>query len=116
MGPTALLPPEGRRAEDFFALKIRRLRQARYLQTTEAALSTSISGVNFPENTKPYVVAIQLKVSCRCSDQVLDNPGFDRGQGTVFLFSEGFRPAVRTNQLPIQWILIRLSPRKTTGA
>ena len=26
MGPTALLPLEGRRAEDFFALKIRRLR------------------------------------------------------------------------------------------
>ena len=28
MGPTALLPSEGRRAEEFFALKIRRFRQS----------------------------------------------------------------------------------------
>jgi hypothetical protein len=72
--------------------------------------------VKFPERTKPYVVAVQLKVLCRCSDQELDNPGFDRRQGKVFLFSERFRLAVRTNQLPIQWILIPLSPRKATGA
>jgi len=52
MGPTALFPSEGRRAEDFFTRKIRRLQpglnsgtrgQHTYLQTTEAAIAVIIN-------------------------------------------------------------------------
>jgi len=40
MGPTALLPSEGRHAEDFFALKIRRLPPGLNLQTWVLKAST----------------------------------------------------------------------------
>jgi len=40
MGPMALLPSEGRRAEDFFALKIRRLRPGLNPQTWVLKAST----------------------------------------------------------------------------
>jgi len=42
MGPTALLPSEGRRAEDFSALKIRRLRPGLNPQTWVLKASTLI--------------------------------------------------------------------------
>ena len=42
MGPTALLPSEGRRAEDFFALKIRRLRPGLLLISLQIKTNGSV--------------------------------------------------------------------------